>query len=137
MTKQNQVYQCSICGNITEVLHESTGTLSCCGQSMNLLEENSVDAAVEKHVPEARKKILLGVMPLASAKTVTFLNRLPGITVPDEVSKRVTDAENPLGEGVMIAVDLVDKARDLGLAGVHVMPVSGVKVLEKVFENLK
>ena len=51
MTKQNQVYQCSICGNITEVLHESTGTLSCCGQSMHLLEENSVDAAVEKHVP--------------------------------------------------------------------------------------
>ena len=51
MTKQDQIHKCSICGNITEVLHESTGILSCCRESMVLLEENTIDAAVEKHVP--------------------------------------------------------------------------------------
>ena len=65
MTKQDQIYQCSICGNITEVLHESTGTLSCCGKSMILLEENTIDAAVEKHVPVIEKidggyKVIVG-----------------------------------------------------------------------------
>jgi len=51
MTKQKQVYQCGMCGNITEVLHAGAGTLVCCGQPMNLLEENTKDAATEKHVP--------------------------------------------------------------------------------------
>lgn len=55
MTKQNQIYKCSICGNITEILHEAKGILSCCGQPMNFLEENTKDATVEKHIPEVEK----------------------------------------------------------------------------------
>jgi len=55
MTRQDQIYQCSICGNITEVLHESTGTLSCCKKPMVFLEENTIDAAVEKHIPVINK----------------------------------------------------------------------------------
>jgi superoxide reductase len=46
-----QTYKCGQCGNIVEVLHVGGGTLVCCDQEMNLLEENTVDAAVEKHVP--------------------------------------------------------------------------------------
>ncbi len=55
MTKRNEVYRCSVCGNIVEVLHASGGTLSCCGQPMTLLKENNVDAATEKHVPVIEK----------------------------------------------------------------------------------
>jgi superoxide reductase len=55
MTKQKQVYRCPICGNIVEVVHASGGTLSCCGQPMELLSENSKDAALEKHVPVIKK----------------------------------------------------------------------------------
>jgi superoxide reductase len=51
MTKRKEIYKCEICGNIIEVLHESGGTLVCCGQPMKLLKENEVDASVEKHVP--------------------------------------------------------------------------------------
>ncbi len=51
MTKLNQVYKCSVCGNIVEVVHESTGELVCCGKPMILMEENTVDAAKEKHIP--------------------------------------------------------------------------------------
>ena len=51
MAKQLEVYKCEICGNIVEVLHAGAGTLFCCGQGMTLLQENSVDAAEEKHVP--------------------------------------------------------------------------------------
>ena len=48
MTKTRQVYRCPICGNVVEVLHSGAG-LSCCGQPMQLMEENATDGAYEKH----------------------------------------------------------------------------------------
>jgi superoxide reductase len=51
MTKQNEIYKCNVCGNIVEVVHAGAGQLICCGQSMELLHENTVDASLEKHVP--------------------------------------------------------------------------------------
>ncbi len=51
MTKRDQVYKCEVCGNIIEMLHEGEGELICCGQPMKLINENTVDAAKEKHVP--------------------------------------------------------------------------------------
>lgn len=51
MTKVKEVYRCAICGNIVEIMHMAGGTLTCCGQPMELLTENTVDAAKEKHVP--------------------------------------------------------------------------------------
>ena len=55
MTKLNQVYKCDVCGNIVEMLHTGDGDLVCCGQNMILQEENTVDAAKEKHVPVIEK----------------------------------------------------------------------------------
>lgn len=55
MTEQKQVYRCSSCGNIVEVMSEAAGTLTCCGKPMDLLKENSRDAATEKHVPVIEK----------------------------------------------------------------------------------
>ncbi len=55
MTKEKQIYRCAICGNIVEVVQPAGGTLSCCGQPMELLTENSKDAALEKHVPVVEK----------------------------------------------------------------------------------
>lgn len=51
MTKVKEVYRCAICGNIVEIMHMAGGILTCCGQPMELLSENTVDAAKEKHVP--------------------------------------------------------------------------------------
>jgi len=46
-----QVYKCSKCGNVVEVLHAGGGELVCCGEPMRLLAENTSDGAKEKHVP--------------------------------------------------------------------------------------
>jgi superoxide reductase len=51
MTKRLEVYKCSVCGNTVEVLTAGEGELVCCGQAMDLMTENTVDAAKEKHVP--------------------------------------------------------------------------------------
>lgn len=55
MTKKLQVYKCGVCGNIVEVLHEGAGQLVCCNEPMMLMEENTTDAALEKHVPVVEK----------------------------------------------------------------------------------
>jgi len=45
------LYKCDKCGNIVETLHTGAGELVCCGEPMKLMEENTVDASREKHVP--------------------------------------------------------------------------------------
>ena len=87
-TKRLQVYQCGVCGNIVEVVHESGGQLSCCNQAMNLLEENSVDAATEKHIPVVEKvgggyKITVGSVahPMADDHYIEWIELIAGDAV--------------------------------------------------------
>lgn len=40
-----------MCGNIVEAVHGGAGELFCCGQPMRRYRGNTVDAALEKHVP--------------------------------------------------------------------------------------
>lgn len=51
MATSLDIYKCGACGNIVEVVHGGPGTLTCCGASMQLMIENTVDASREKHVP--------------------------------------------------------------------------------------
>ena len=51
MTEKKEVYKCSVCGNIVEILHEGMGQLVCCNKPMDQQTENTVDATTEKHVP--------------------------------------------------------------------------------------
>jgi len=55
MAQQLEVYKCATCGNIVELIHSGPGQLVCCGNPMELLAENSVDASKEKHVPVVGK----------------------------------------------------------------------------------
>jgi superoxide reductase len=68
MTEKLQIYKCEICGNIVEMVHAGAGQLVCCGQPMKLFQENTVDAAKEKHVPVMEKtaaglKVKVGSVP--------------------------------------------------------------------------
>ena len=51
MAERLEIYKCEACGNIVEVIHGGGGELVCCGEAMQLLVENTVDEAKEKHVP--------------------------------------------------------------------------------------
>lgn len=68
MIELKQIYKCSVCGNIVEVLHAGGGELVCCGKPMEFLKENTVDASLEKHVPVIEKtsqgiKVKVGSIP--------------------------------------------------------------------------
>ena len=55
MAERLEIYKCEACGNIVEVIHGGEGELVCCGDPMQLLVANTVDAAKEKHVPVIEK----------------------------------------------------------------------------------
>lgn len=56
MTKLNDVYKCSVCGNIVTVVVLGGGVLACCDKEMELLEEKTTaEEGVEKHVPVIEK----------------------------------------------------------------------------------
>lgn len=50
MTKRREVYLCNECGVTMEALTAGKNE-SCCGEAMERLQENSKEAALEKHVP--------------------------------------------------------------------------------------
>jgi superoxide reductase len=53
--KKREVYKCEVCGNVVEVLHVGGGTLVCCGEDMQLMDEKTEDSSTEKHVPFIEK----------------------------------------------------------------------------------
>jgi superoxide reductase len=46
-----EIWKCNICGNVTEVIYSGGGPLVCCGADMELMEEKTDEAGMEKHVP--------------------------------------------------------------------------------------
>lgn len=85
MAERNQVYKCAICGNIVEVLHGAGGTLVCCGQPMDLLVENTTDAATEKHVPvvesvDGKTKVTVGSVahPMVDEHYIEWVELIAG-----------------------------------------------------------
>ena len=48
-------YRCRYCGNVIEKVVDSKVPVVCCGEKMEELVANTVDASVEKHVPVVTK----------------------------------------------------------------------------------
>jgi len=70
-----------------------------------------------------RCHILIGVGPVASAKTARWLrSKVPGVHIPDEVVFRLEQAEDQRLEGRKICVEMIQAIRATrGVAGVHIM----------------
>lgn len=47
-------YICRRCGNIVEMIHSAGVPVFCCGEKMELLQPNTVEASGEKHLPVAK-----------------------------------------------------------------------------------
>lgn len=56
MVKKGEIYRCTVCGNVVEVIDAGGGALVCCGINMDLHHENtSEDQLKEKHIPVIEK----------------------------------------------------------------------------------
>jgi 5,10-methylenetetrahydrofolate reductase len=67
--------------------------------------------------------ILVGVGPLASAKTARWMrSNVPGVHIPDPIIARLEGAKDQKREGKQLCVELIQEIREIdGVAGVHVM----------------
>ena len=52
--KNTKFYICPHCRNIAEMVYDTDIPLHCCGDQMEVLVPGSVDASVEKHVPDVK-----------------------------------------------------------------------------------
>lgn len=87
MTKIREIYRCHMCGNIVEVLNGGA-ELSCCGQPMKQMKENTTDGAREKHVPvvtpiEGGYKVNVGSVehPMQPEHYIQWIELLTGTDV--------------------------------------------------------
>ncbi len=78
--KEVKYYRCPICGNVIEVVNGNVNMVKCCGATPVLMEANTVDAAVEKHVPvyeidgeEIIVKVGEVIHPMEDAHYITFI----------------------------------------------------------------
>ena len=51
MCEEHKFYRCKHCGNIVGMIHNSGVPVVCCGEEMEEMVANTVDASKEKHVP--------------------------------------------------------------------------------------
>jgi methylenetetrahydrofolate reductase (NADPH) len=73
-----------------------------------------------------RCHILAGVGPVRSARALEHLSRIPGVFIPEHVTRRLTAAgpEHIRAEGEQLCAELIAGLAGLpGLAGVHVMAI--------------
>ncbi|NCO42929.1 MAG: 5,10-methylenetetrahydrofolate reductase [Armatimonadetes bacterium CG_4_10_14_3_um_filter_66_18] len=82
-------------------------------------------------------KIIGGVMPCKSHRPLLYMrDNVPGVRIPDEVIKRLEGAEDKKAEGVNIAVETVQRLRNMeGVAGIHIMTLSWEEVAPILVER--
>ncbi len=90
---------------------------------------------------ELKIPLLIGIMPLVSARHAAFLHQeVPGISIPEEIHKRMQIAEeNGTGpqEGIRIAVDLIKEIREQA-QGVYITPsFNHFDYVAEIIENSK
>jgi len=85
MTKLNEIYRCTNCENMVEVIQEGEGQLVCCGTEMELLEERQLEVGPEKHIPLIEKdgdKIIVKVSekahPMLEEHHICFIELFVG-----------------------------------------------------------
>ena len=62
------LFICKHCGNIITYLEKTAVPVMCCGEKMQKVEPNTVDAAVEKHLPVIEVKDLLATVVVGSVE---------------------------------------------------------------------
>jgi superoxide reductase len=114
MTKRLELYKCSICGNIIEIMHKGAPSLKCCNQKMTLLTENKVDAATEKHVPIIKKnedgyKVVVGEVehPMLEEHYIEWIQL---ITENEVYTKFLKPGEKPEATFKTDAIDVKARA---------------------------
>ena len=95
--------------------------------------------AINKAMAGSPVPILVGILPLASARHAAYLHHeVPGILVPDEIRRRMESAgEGSARTGMEIAIELIRTLRP-AIQGVYLMPAfSRYDIAAEIIETIK
>ncbi|MBW4600723.1 MAG: methylenetetrahydrofolate reductase [Calothrix sp. FI2-JRJ7] len=103
-------------------------------QSQLITDFERLEKFMDTIAAGCNKPILAGIFLLKSAKNAEFINRVvPGVNIPQHIIDRLGQAKDPLFEGVKIAAEQVQIARQL-CQGVHMMAVKREDLIAPILD---
>jgi 5,10-methylenetetrahydrofolate reductase len=91
--------------------------------------EMVADQGLDKQV-----HIMAGIIPMKSAGMARYMrDSVSGVSVPDDLVKRMEQSKNAKDEGVRIALEVIQQMREIpGVHGIHVMAVGWEEVVPEL-----
>ena len=103
-------------------------------QSQLITDFDRLEKFMDQIAAGTNKPILAGIFLLKSAKNAQFINKnVPGVHIPDAIIERLAGADDPLQEGMKIAAEQVQLARQL-CQGVHMMAIKREDLIPKILD---
>jgi methylenetetrahydrofolate reductase (NADPH) len=103
-------------------------------QSQLIVDFDRLDKFMSQIAEPHGKPVLAGIFLLKSAKNARFINRcVPGVNIPDWMIERLERAPEPLQEGMAIAAEQVQQARQI-CQGVHMMAVKREDLIPQILD---
>ncbi|MGD1867451.1 MAG: methylenetetrahydrofolate reductase [Phormidesmis sp.] len=104
-------------------------------QSQLISDFDKLEKFMDQVAVGCDRPILAGIFLLKSAKNAAFINRcVPGVNIPQHIIDRLDKANKPLQEGIKIAAEQVQAARQL-CQGVHMMAVKREDLIPQILET--
>jgi 5,10-methylenetetrahydrofolate reductase len=81
--------------------------------------------------------ILAGVAPIKSLGMAKYMkNYVPGVSVPDEIIKRMEKARDKKEEGLKICLEIIEGVKKLdGVSGIHIMAIGWEEVVPEIVKE--
>ncbi|MFC1966088.1 methylenetetrahydrofolate reductase [Chloroflexota bacterium] len=103
-------------------------------QTQAIYDINSF-AKFMKRVEGFKVPVLAGIIPLKSVGMARFMNKnVAGVFVPEELIKKMADAEDKAQTGIQIAADLIKQLKGT-CQGVHIMAIGWEKKVPQILDT--
>ena len=80
--------------------------------------------------------ILAGILVNKSLRSIQMTQQVPGMLVPEALVERMAGAADYQEEGVKIALELIDRLRNIeGVSGIHIMAVGWEEIVPSLVEK--
>ncbi len=81
--------------------------------------------------------ILAGLTPVRSARALHYMkNEVAGMSIPDELIKRMESAKDAKEEGIKICLEMIERIKNIeGVSGIHLMPIGWESITPVILER--
>jgi len=95
---------------------------------MEMVTERGLDKEVH---------ILAGIIPIRTVGMARYMrDKVPGVSVPDEIVTRMEDAKDAKEEGLKISLEILGQIMDIpGVHGIHIMAVNWEDIVPTIVEK--